>query len=161
MIETAWFSETVASEFLTIFESGRELVEEGGGWSTCVVTYSFNLLNNPTTVLLNWLKLEYFKDRLAIFQLNSCLHNIPILSHSVCFTIKPQHLYPHFPKIDLLNGSWTWMAIAKPSKFFSPWVCFYLVHKSAKARPLPTHPPPLKRLCGPKPAFTFLIVLAQ
>ena len=44
---------------------------------------------------------------------------------------------------------------SKPSKFFSPCVCFYLVHKSAKARPLPTHPPPLKRLCGPKPTITF------
>ena len=76
----------MVSDFLTIFKSGRELVEEGGGWSTCVVTYSFNLLNNPTTVLLNWLKLEYYKDRLAIFQLNNCLHNIPILSHSVCST---------------------------------------------------------------------------
>ena len=79
-------------------------MEEGGGWSTCVVTYSFNLLNNPTTVLLNWLKLEYYKDRLAIFQLINCLHNIDILSHSVCFTIEPQHLHPHFPKIDLLNA---------------------------------------------------------
>ena len=63
-------------------------MEEGGGWSTCVVTYSFNLLNNPTTVLLNWLKLEYYNDRLAIFQLINCLHNTPVAQKAkLCFKL--------------------------------------------------------------------------